>query len=56
MAELLYGVPIDTKQLASDLKLPVPLAKAILEAYAGKGELPRKPRPNNVVQLRVHRE
>jgi Zn-dependent peptidase ImmA (M78 family)/transcriptional regulator with XRE-family HTH domain len=56
MAELLYGVPIDTKQLASDLKLPLPLVRAILDAYAGKGELPRKPRPNNVVQLRVHRE
>jgi Zn-dependent peptidase ImmA (M78 family) len=54
MAELLYGLPIDTKQLASDLKFPLPLARAILDSHAGKGELPRKPRPSNVVQLRVH--
>lgn len=54
MAELLYGLPIDAKALANDLKFPLPFTRAILDAHAGKGELPRKPRPSNVVQLRVH--
>ena len=35
MAELVYGVPVDVRSIAADLRLLPSRVRSILEAYAG---------------------
>lgn len=54
VAEMLYGRAIDYQRLSADMRLPVPLLKEILEAYAGEEETVEQSEqdstgPNNLV-------
>jgi hypothetical protein len=57
MAELIYGIPINYKKLASDVNLPVQLVKETLEAHAMKPletvkNKENRPATSNVVDFR----
>jgi Zn-dependent peptidase ImmA (M78 family) len=44
MAEVLYGNPPDTRRMANDLALPVPLLDEMITVHASLAELPSKSR------------
>ena len=45
MAEVLYGTPINYRQLASDVHLRPQFMQQLIEAHADRSELPPKPEP-----------
>lgn len=58
MAELLYGVPVDTKRLAADTSLPISLVSDLVASHAGVNDMPRKTAPDdrNLIRFRLREE
>ncbi len=52
MAELVYGLPLNYRRIASACNLPIPLVRDTLEVYAGKVGATPKPAEKHVSEVR----